>query len=216
MDVYPLDPRNSVQSYLTHIFYKKGIDCVWDIGANTGQYASMLRNIGFRGEIVSFEPNPLAWEQLVRNSTLDYKWTVYERCAVGLNEGAAVFNVTADSVSSSLLSPNDATSVVNTVSVEVERLDSIIGKLLPSPTCLLKLDCQGGEYDIILSAGGEIRQFLYVQMEVSIYPLYEEERTFFDLSELMHKLGFDIAFIFPGITDKYDRMVQTELIFKRR
>ena len=216
LDVYPLDSRNSVQSFLAHIFTTKAVDCIWDIGANTGQYASMVRNIGFRGDIVSFEPIPVVWEKLRQNASADFKWTIYERCAVGLSEGTAVMNVTVDSVSSSLLRPIDATAVVRTESVKVERLDSIIENIKPSSYSLLKLDCQGGEYDIVLSAGSRIQMFLYVQMEASIYPLYEGERTLFDIFDLMHSLGFDVAFIFPGITDQRDRMVQTELVFKRR
>jgi FkbM family methyltransferase len=216
LDVYPIDPRNSVQSYLAHVFEVASIDCVWDVGANVGQYASMLRNIGFRGEIISFEPIPVAWEALRHNAISDHKWTVHDRCAVGLNEGESVLNVTSDSVSSSLLSPNDEKSIASTVSVDVKRLDSIIAGISMSPFCLLKLDCQGGEYDIIISAGSKIRNFLYVQMEASIYPLYKGEKTFFELTNLMDSLGFDIAFVYPGITDKQDRMVQAELIFKRR
>ncbi len=216
LDVYPIDRRNSVQAYLSHIFLNEAIDCVWDLGANTGQYASMLRNIGFKGEIISFEPIPVAWENLRRNASSDKRWIVHDRCAIGLIEGEAQMNVTADSVSSSLLRPLDVMAVVETVGVRVKRLDSIIERVKPSLCSLLKIDCQGSEHDIILSAENEIRRFLYVQLEASLYPLYEGEKTFFELSELMLSYGFDIAFIFPGITDTYDRMVQVELIFKRR
>lgn len=216
LDVYPVDFRNSVQSYLKHILKTNSIDCVWDIGANTGQYAIMLRNIGFCGDILSFEPIPSTWNELRRNAASDLRWNVFQRCAVGLNEGLSSMNVTADSVSSSLFRPINMTDVVGTAEVIVERLDSIIDKVLPSTSSLLKLDCQGGEYNIILSAGEKIRRFSYVQMETSIYPLYEGERTLFELSELMHTLGFDVAFIFPGIIDERDRMVQAELFFKRR
>ena len=41
------------------LFEHFAIDCVFDIGANAGQYATMLRTrVGYRGHIVSYEPIP--------------------------------------------------------------------------------------------------------------------------------------------------------------
>src|SRR3954447_3365642 len=50
-------------------------DCVFDVGANVGQYASALReSLGFAGTILSFEPNPAAFEKLSRASAGDAHW----------------------------------------------------------------------------------------------------------------------------------------------
>jgi hypothetical protein len=37
------------------------VDYVVDVAANTGQYGARPRQIGYRGLIVSFEPNPAAF-----------------------------------------------------------------------------------------------------------------------------------------------------------
>jgi hypothetical protein len=45
------------QRHLRKLFSKCNIDCVFDVGANYGQYARMLRDaVGFKGLIISFEP----------------------------------------------------------------------------------------------------------------------------------------------------------------
>src|SRR5688572_8587852 len=54
------------------------IDCVFDVGANEGQYAEKLREIGFRGSIISFEPIPALASVLRRKATRDPDWIIEE------------------------------------------------------------------------------------------------------------------------------------------
>ena len=46
------DPMFSVVRLLAHF----GIDCVVDVGANSGGFASTIRSLGYSGRIVSLEP----------------------------------------------------------------------------------------------------------------------------------------------------------------
>lgn len=46
--------------------YSKGI--IVDVGANKGSYSQMLCNAGFKGNIMSFEPNPKTYKQLVAST----------------------------------------------------------------------------------------------------------------------------------------------------
>ena len=47
------------------------VSLVFDVGANIGHYADALRNNGYRGNIVSFEPSSAAHADLTVNADLD-------------------------------------------------------------------------------------------------------------------------------------------------
>src|SRR5687768_3286364 len=86
----------------------KGIDVLFDVGANVGQFASEARAAGYRGRIVSFEPLPEAHAQILANSADDPDWLVHERCALGERIGETEINVSENSYSSSLLAITEA------------------------------------------------------------------------------------------------------------
>ena len=59
-----------------------GIDLLFDVGANAGQYGEMSRMLGYKGKIVSFEPVTDAYQRLEQASAKDSKWTI-NRYALG-------------------------------------------------------------------------------------------------------------------------------------
>src|SRR5882672_4717902 len=69
-------------THLAAIFDRLKIDCVLDVGAHVGQYGRFLRNIGYTGHIVSFEPVRANFARLERRSERDAKWTIH-RLALG-------------------------------------------------------------------------------------------------------------------------------------
>src|SRR5260370_33003279 len=81
-EVVRVDPVYPAANRRLTMMRHHGIDAVLDVGANTGQYASALRQAGFQGDILSFEPLSDAFRQLEEYSRCDPKWRVY-RFAVG-------------------------------------------------------------------------------------------------------------------------------------
>ena len=64
------------------------MDCVFDIGANNGQYAQMLRKYaGYQGRIISFEPIPSAADKIRKLAAGDPLWTVEQ---IALDEEAEI------------------------------------------------------------------------------------------------------------------------------
>jgi len=58
-----------------------GIDLIFDIGANTGQFGEMIYKLGYDGKMVSFEPLTEAHAALVKRCEGVSGWTTAERCA---------------------------------------------------------------------------------------------------------------------------------------
>ena len=85
-------------------FERRGIDLVLDVGANDGSYAADLREAGYRGAIVSFEPQSRAFEQLASARCRRPRLGVSPRRAgLAAARASVVLNVAGNSSSSSLL-----------------------------------------------------------------------------------------------------------------
>src|SRR5215471_3218540 len=69
-----------------------GINLVFDVGANIGQYGAEMRSLGYRGRIVSFEPLSREFEVLRKRAENDALWKVDNR-ALGDCEGTAEIHV---------------------------------------------------------------------------------------------------------------------------
>lgn len=110
-----------------------------DVGANVGQYAERLRDIGFAGRIVSFGPGLQAFRTLNRKAAGDAQWDA-RRYALGAQSGREILHVSANSVSSSLLDVADEhlraaprSRVVTRQEVEVSTLDEQLREELRGP-----------------------------------------------------------------------------------
>jgi len=69
-----LHPIAKKQQFLS----SNNIDLILDVGANVGQFAMDIRNeIGYTGQIISFEPLSSAFKLLKVNSKNNMHWKVY-------------------------------------------------------------------------------------------------------------------------------------------
>jgi FkbM family methyltransferase len=78
------------------------INLLFDIGANSGQYALNIRSIGYSYKIVSFEPLTEAFKLLIQFSKNDPLWEVKKIALGNVNEERKI-NISKNSYSSSLL-----------------------------------------------------------------------------------------------------------------
>src|SRR3954463_14824781 len=76
------DRDDYLDKHLADVLERLDVDVVIDVGANYGQYRALLREIGFAGRIVSFEPVARPFEHCARLATEDPAWDVH-RLAIG-------------------------------------------------------------------------------------------------------------------------------------
>lgn len=190
---------------LNRLLAHHGITLVLDGGANIGQYASELRRQGYRGRIVSFEPQPPVFQELEKAARADGNWTAMN-IGLGDVEGELSMNITVASDCGSLLKPVDGllpeAKVVGQQQVPVRRLDRLWKELVrPGEKVFLKLDVQGYEQKILTGAGACLDQVLGVQLEMSLVPLYEGQPNWEDMLQLMRQKGFALWKIETGARD---------------
>ncbi|WP_249268038.1 FkbM family methyltransferase [Microcystis aeruginosa FBCC-A68] len=134
------------------------IELIFDVGANCGQYASFLRDSGYQGKIVSFEPLSTAYSQLLTLSKKDNLWEIAPRCALGNQEGEITINIAGNSQSSSVLSMLDShlqaapeSVYCGSEIVQLRRLDTLAKDYITEGTqsIFLKIDVRGFEKQVI-------------------------------------------------------------------
>ena len=216
----PIEHWRRIAGMLDHF----GITLVLDVGANTGQYVGYLRNAGWTGRVVSFEPVAGVHAVLAANAGSDPGWEVAPAMALGAEDGEAEITLSMESDMSSLLplrddilavSPSAAAS--GTELVKVRALDDIFDEFVgPNDRAFLKIDTQGFERAVLDGARNSLPRIAGLQVELSLIPLYEGEALWRELVDRLAGEGFDLRFVLPGYYDRHlHRMLQIDGVFFR-
>ena len=157
------------RDHLRKLLTELEVDCVFDVGANVGQYARMLRQKAkYKGRIISFEPLVNEFEKLKDASKADALWDV-ERAGITSNGGTRTFKVMRASQFSSFAEPTSrdtdkfaaATTILQRASIETLTLRTVYERYhrrygFQRP--FLKLDTQGLRHVEILTGSASILQ----------------------------------------------------------
>lgn len=200
------------------------IDCVLDIGANTGQYARALRSNGYASEIISFEPLSVVRDELERHAAGDARWQIAPRTAVGATPGEVEINVSGESDMSSIL-PLDATAQERLASTRTERQELVpvttVARILKTHTrnargIFLKSDTQGFEDQVLDGIGENWDRITGLQLELSMQPIYDDQPDHLPLLNRLAERGFRPHLIIPGYWSRhYGRMLEYDAVFFR-
>lgn len=199
------------------------IDCIFDVGANIGQYRDFLRtNVGYDGLIISFEPDPQNLETLHEAQKKDEKWIVYDY-ALGKDGKPLDFHIMKKSVFNSFLEPDSSeteafknNSVIKTIRLETKRLDEVIEDIKKAHTfenIFLKLDTQGFDLEVFEGASGCLDLIQGVQTEVSVMPIYKNMPTFEDSLQAFKSKGFEVSGLYSLSESRFPHAIEFDCIY---
>ncbi|MFF5188114.1 FkbM family methyltransferase [Streptomyces sp. NPDC000345] len=182
-----------------------GVNCVFDVGANTGQYAKRLRRAGYTGRIVSFEPTSETFARLAKAAENDPDWLVFP-CGLGREETTAEIHKSWMTMNS-LLPPSDygkerysRFKKSDTEEIRIRRLDEVMDEALDGladPVPYLKMDTQGYDLEVFAGAGKRVADFVGLQSEVACLRLYEGSPGMGEAVAVYEAEGFGITGMYP-------------------
>jgi FkbM family methyltransferase len=183
------------QDYLLHLAPLEPGDHVIDIGANIGAFTVLAASkVGPAGRVYAFEPDPKICERLERNVEINgLKNVTVHQAAVAATSGEALlhryqkstFSSLHDGVAGRTLTPDHQSFSVTSLGIR-DVID-----MIPAPfkVALLKVDCEGSEYDIFDAIDADsARRVRQISMEVHPVP----NRSFDHLVDRLNVLGFEV------------------------
>jgi FkbM family methyltransferase len=203
------------------------VDCLFDVGANRGQYATMVRkDAGYQGLILSFEPNPDVFVQLQKAAASDRHWHVFNM-ALSDFDGTASFNIMAADQFSSLKKPSgeqdaifaDRNRVTKTVDMQCRRLDTLLPELVAQhgfARPFLKMDTQGHDLSVCEGAGAVLSDMLGVQTELGVRPIYEGGTGYRAMIDWLDARDFVPSAFFANNKGHFPLLVEMDGIFVNR
>jgi FkbM family methyltransferase len=201
------------------------IDLVLDVGANRGQFARLLRRLGYAGDIVSFEPLAKYRSELAVAAAADRRWRIIP-LAMGNAVAELDLHVCKDDAFSSLHPVNDIArsrfgdlvAEKHVERVSVRRLDDQWPALSEGRprNVLLKSDTQGHDLAVLEGATAVLSSTRAIVTEAAFVPLYEQAPLFPQVSSWLAARGFALSGIFPISHHPEDlTLIETDCVFTR-
>ena len=210
-----------------HSFYDSalrpmGIQTIFDIGANTGEFSKEMRALFPEAQIFAFEPLRDCFEQIQVKMAGDQKFQALN-VALGAENGESVIQRSSFHPSSSLLPmaslhkelyPKSKDSTEE--KIQVMRLDDAVKTLSIDTPLFIKMDVQGFEDKVIVGGPHTIALASVLQIETSFVPLYENQPLFDDIYQLVRNFGFTYWGETAKHYDKQDTLIYQDSIFVRK
>jgi FkbM family methyltransferase len=192
------DSDPDTQSYFDDIFVKNGYQLstdelrnkeVIDVGANMGFFSLACAALG-ASRVWSVEPVTHTHDQLCKNIThveLNHKIHAIQAAVLGKSQDPVSMGISHRHGTSSLYQPGVRSELVRVIS-----LADIMEKTF-TRNVILKMDCEGAEYDILLDTPDSVFdriKLIHVQIHTQMHPVHKQRDC---LHARLNQLGFTLA-----------------------
>jgi FkbM family methyltransferase len=198
--VAPVFEKDHLQQFFKHF----DVDCVFDVGANAGQYANMLRTeVGYQGAIISFEPIPELAQRLRAAAANERSWFV-EELAV---------STTAAGLFKKQTQLNRQIEVrTSTLAIQLRNYQNKLGFKRP----FLKMDTQGHDVSVANGAGDQLKTFVGLQSELAVKRLYDDSPSLEEALDFYRARGFELSALVPNNFGHFPRLLEIDCIMFRK
>lgn len=216
---FPNNEKKRRIALLKHL----NIDLVLDVGANVGKFCIELRKIGYKGEMISFEPLSKTFLILNSNSKKFIDWKCLN-IALGNFNGESEINIAGNIDSSSILEMLDShlesapnSKYIGKEKIVIKTLDSIYSSLCENKNVFLKIDTQGFEKQVLDGSQEALRLIKVIQLEMSIIPLYNNSLTYLEMISYLNERNFHLHSIEPGFYNSSNgKLLQFDGVFVQK
>lgn len=164
---------------LTKIFSFKNEGAYYDVGVNVGQTLIKLKSVNPNIEYIGFEPNPICVfysKELIKIN--NFKSTSI--FPVGISNEDAIYSLSlysnddTDSAASMIENFRDNNRVVKKEYIPCFKIDEISAKYKLPKICVLKIDVEGAEKEVLQSFEQLIKRDKPL-IQIEILPVYNEK-----------------------------------------
>ncbi|MDB5132571.1 MAG: methyltransferase, FkbM family [Mucilaginibacter sp.] len=193
---------------------------IYDVGANIGTWTLLAKSFFTDAAVQAFEPLHQHIKEFKTNTANLTGITLHPFC-LGNENKELVINVSSFSDSSSILEATplefEQYGIKKTAeeTVNIKRVEDLIGQgILPVPD-IIKLDVQGFELEVLKGAGKYLNQVSYLIVEVSFKKYYYNQPLFLDIANYLMGFGFNI-YAFGHSTPAGQELGQIDVLFKKQ
>lgn len=216
---YTISKRNNYNNLLL----QKKINLLIDVGAHKGEYALKARKSGYKNQIISFEPQIKAFNVLKERSKKDKLWIIHPRCALGNRNGHTKINIINETQCSSILNPNKNLYKIDknfklqgNEDCNIFTIDFLFKKFYRiKKRTYLKIDTQGYERFVLMGCKTFLKKIDFIELELSINPLYNGEYDYIYFIKLMKRHNFNLLDLEPFARDYNGKLLQFNAIFSK-